>query len=109
MELDTISDSMYDLFKAQKAGFDYSRQSWYRPLMKLYADTSPNQLLEQAKQVLLDYSEIVGKKQFDLNVGINAWILKPGGKSRGRGIEIHTDLEDLQKSIMVNSDQMWVV
>jgi len=35
--------------------------------------------------------------------------LKPGGKSRGRGIEIHTDLEDLQKSILVNSDSMWVV
>ena len=35
--------------------------------------------------------------------------MKPGGKSRGRGIEIHTDLEDLQKSILVNSDSMWVV
>ena len=40
---------------------------------------------------------------------MNAWILKPGGKSRGRGIEIHTDLEDLQNTIMVNSDSMWVV
>ena len=41
-------------------------------------------------------------------MGKNAWILKPGGKSRGRGIEIHTDLEDLLKSILVSSDTMWV-
>ena len=41
-------------------------------------------------------------------MGKNAWILKPGGKSRGRGIEIHTDLEDLLKSILVSADTMWV-
>ena len=41
-------------------------------------------------------------------MGKNAWILKPGGTSRGRGIEIHTDLEDLLKSIMVSKDTIWV-
>jgi tubulin monoglycylase TTLL3/8 len=59
-------------------------------------------------QVLEQLSNCIGKKQFDLNVGKNAWILKPGGKSRGRGIEIHTDLEDLLKSIMVSKDTIWV-
>jgi hypothetical protein len=61
------------------------------------------------KDVLGSYRELIGKKQFDLNIGQNAWILKPGGKSRGRGIEIHTDLEDLLKAIMVNQDSTWVV
>lgn len=34
--------------------------------------------------------------------------MKPGGKSRGRGIEIHTDFDDLLKSIMVSKDTIWV-
>ena len=40
---------------------------------------------------------------------MNAWILKPGGKSRGRGIEIHTDLNDLERSILSSQDTSWVV
>jgi tubulin monoglycylase TTLL3/8 len=34
--------------------------------------------------------------------------LKPGGKSRGRGIEIHDHLDDLVKSTMVSSDSIWI-
>ena len=53
-------------------------------------------------------AECIGQKQFNLNAGKNAWILKPGGKSRGRGIEIHTDMDDLLKSIMVSKDKIWI-
>lgn len=53
-------------------------------------------------------AQLFGQKQFDLNDGRNAWILKPGGKSRGRGIEIHDDMNDLLKSIMVSGDSIWV-
>lgn len=34
--------------------------------------------------------------------------MKPGGKSRGRGIEVHDNLEDMLKSIMVSKDTVWV-
>lgn len=77
--------------------------------MKQYADHTIHQLLTYSKELLDQYRDIIGKRQFDLNVGMNAWILKPGGGCRGKGIEIHTDLEDLLKTIMVNSDSMWVV
>jgi len=43
-----------------------------------------------------------------LNVGHNAWILKPGGKSRGRGIEIYTNVLELLKSITASRDSIWV-
>jgi len=66
-------------------------------------------LLEKAKNVCQKFADLIGKSQFDLNIGKNAWILKPGGKSRGRGIEIHTDLEDLIKSILVSKDKTWIV
>lgn len=59
-------------------------------------------------EVLDDLAKIFGKKQFELNAGKNAWILKPGGKSRGRGIEIHDHMEDLLKSIMVSKDNIWI-
>ena len=44
-----------------------------------------------------------------MNNGHNAWILKPGGKSRGRGIEIYTNSEELLKSIEESKDTIWVV
>ena len=76
--------------------------------MKQYLEIPITDLMSKVKDVLSQLSESIGKKQFDLNAGKNAWILKPGGKSRGRGIEIHTDIEDLLKSIMMSKDSIWV-
>jgi tubulin monoglycylase TTLL3/8 len=53
--------------------------------------------------------KLIGEKQFGLTGSQNAWILKPGGKSRGRGIEVHDDMNDLLKSIMISRDSIWVV
>jgi tubulin monoglycylase TTLL3/8 len=50
----------------------------------------------------------MGRKQYDLNDGRNAWILKPGGKSRGRGIEIHDNLKDLFNTINGSKDTIWI-
>lgn len=33
--------------------------------------------------------------QFKLNGTRNMWIVKPGGRSRGRGIEVHTNYENI--------------
>ena len=53
-------------------------------------------------------ADLVGRKQYDLNSGTNAWILKPGGKSRGRGIEIHDNLKNLFNSINGSKDTIWI-
>ena len=37
------------------------------------------------------------------------WIIKPGGKSRGRGIEIHSDLGDLLQKVGKDDESVWVV
>jgi hypothetical protein len=44
-----------------------------------------------------------------LNNGNNAWILKSGVKSLGRGIGIYTNFEELIKSIEVSKDTIRVV
>lgn len=39
----------------------------------------------------------------------NAWILKPGGKSRGRGITIHSKYESILSAIRQSQESIWVV
>ena len=107
-EIDHVSDQIYDCFKTGKIICDFGRSSWYRPLIKLYFELPIADLIRKVNELLLELSNCIGKKQFDLNAGKNAWILKPGGKSRGRGIEIHTDFDDLLKSIMVSKDTIWI-
>ena len=45
------------------------------------------EMLKRLKAVLGNQYSIIGTK--------NAWILKPGGKSRGRGITIHSKFENI--------------
>ena len=97
------------LKSSRKITVDFSRQAWHRPLMKAYADVSVSDLRLKIKEVLKAFAELIGKKQYDLNIGKNAWILKPGVSSRGRGIEIHSDLEDLLRSTMSAKESNWVV
>jgi hypothetical protein len=56
----------------------------------------------------LDLEQLIGKKQYSLYDCRNAWILKPGGKSRGRGIEIHDNLNEIVKSINASKDTLWI-
>ena len=51
---------------------------------------------------------LLGAKQFNFHRGHNAWILKPGGKSRGRGIEIFTSITELEQTIKESRDCLWV-
>lgn len=48
-------------------------------------------MLEKMKNMLGNQYSLIGNK--------NAWILKPGGKSRGRGITIHNKLENIINTI----------
>lgn len=47
--------------------------------------------LDKIKTLLGNLYSIIGTK--------NAWILKPGGKSRGRGITIHSKYENIVNAI----------
>jgi len=64
------------------------------------------EMLERIKGLLGNQYSIIGTK--------NAWILKPGGKSRGRGITIHSKYESIVNSIATaqgqpQEDHIWVV
>jgi hypothetical protein len=52
---------MYDWFRG-RASADFSRQAWYRPLMKQYTDITNHDLLAKVKQVCSDFAELIGKK-----------------------------------------------
>ena len=59
-------------------------------------------MLNRLKPILGNQYSIIGTK--------NAWILKPGGKSRGRGITIHSKFENIVSSIETSQlDTIWVV
>ena len=52
---------------------------------------------------------LIGPKQFSLTDLRNLWIIKPGSLSRGRGIEIHSDLNELIQRIKISLKSIWVV
>jgi len=50
----------------------------------------------------------MGHYQYDLYGTKNAWIVKPGGKSRGRDIQIHTKMNNLISYIRSGNAKIWV-
>lgn len=52
--------------------------------------------------------EAIGPFQYGLYGTKNAWIVKPGGKSRGRGIQIHSQKDSLTKYIRSSMDKIWI-
>lgn len=108
-DFDSVSDDIYLIYQKENSTPDLSRNGWYRPLQKRFKDFSCKQLLDKVYEVLKQLCGLIGEKQFGLTGSQNAWILKPGGKSRGRGIEVHDDMNDMLKSIMISRDTIWVV
>jgi len=59
-------------------------------------------MLERLKPILGKQYSICGKS--------NAWILKPGGKSRGRGITIHSKYDNIVNAVSsATEDKIWVI
>lgn len=64
--------------------------------------SSLNSTLERVKD------EILGK-QYNLCGKKNAWILKPGGSSRGRGVRCFSKYKAIVESAYGTGDSTWVV
>lgn len=62
--------------------------------------------MEQAKDILAELS--LKNKQHTINGGKNAWIVKPSGKSRGRGIQVMRELDEIFQTTKSDGFQ-WVI
>ena len=89
-----MSDQVYE-FLAKNVSIDLTRTSYFRPLQKRFKDVRPADLKVQVAQVLEELKSLIGAKQFSLTDNRNLWIIKPGAQSRGRGIEIHSDVDEM--------------
>lgn len=108
-ELDTVTDLMYDFLSKPNFGIDLSRTAFYRPLQRRFADVKPAELKQLIAQTLAELEPLIGPKQFSLTDNKNLWIIKPGAQSRGRGIEIHSDLDEMMQRIRISGLKIWVV
>lgn len=71
---------------------DFTRCPWYMRIIKTDPDLKDLQGKNARKKVnsiLNEVEQVMGSFQFGLYGTKNAWIVKPGGKSRGRGIQVH--------------------
>jgi len=50
-----------------------------------------------------------GNPQYDLNGSANLWLVKPGSKSRGRGICVFKDLDQIVNHVKHTKGRYWVV
>ena len=69
----------------------------------------PAALKAEVARVLDELKVLIGEKQFSLTDTRNLWIIKPGAQSRGRGIEIHSDFDDMMQRIRISGLAIWVI
>ena len=100
---------MYEYLSKPNASLDLTRTAFYRPLQRRFADVQPADLKELLVQVLEELKVLIGEKQFSLTDNRNLWIIKPGAQSRGRGIEIHSDIDEMMSRIRKSGLGCWVV
>ena len=90
-----ITEDIHEALADVKAPANFATQPWFRKVFNTYKDTVTEEtakatirdMLNRLKPILGNQYSIIGTK--------NAWILKPGGKSRGRGITIHSKFENI--------------
>ncbi|ESO84411.1 hypothetical protein LOTGIDRAFT_168866 [Lottia gigantea] len=95
-----------------------SESQWNQLLQWYYQLAHDDGIIPTVPQALIDKCEALMKKmpskcpQFELDGVKNVWIVKPGAKSRGRGIVCYDKLEDMLKLVnsnVVRKDSKYVV
>ena len=83
---------------------------WFRKIQNQYKDMTEETAKQAAKDILKRLKPVLGN-QYSIIGTKNAWILKPGGQSRGRGITIHSKFGDLVQTIESSQQEstVWVV
>ena len=108
-EFEGVSDDVYYLIAENKVYQPYVNTPWYKKIKKQFKDVTDGNAKDYARDCLERVREMLGNQYFLLHTK-NAWILKPGGKSRGRGITIHNKLGDIVNTIQQSIDEnIWVV
>ena len=51
-DLDTVSEDLYDVLTKTNIGFDFSRTSYYRPLLKRFQDMQHKDIKTIVKELL---------------------------------------------------------
>lgn len=104
---DEIHEAMCDV---KGAGGMFERQPWFRKVFNTYKDTVNEENVKTTVKDMLDKLKGILGKQYSICGTKNAWILKPGGKSRGRGITIHSKYENILQAIATSQeDTIWVI
>ena len=105
-----ISDDIQAALSDLKSPGNFSTQPWFRKLHNTYKDTVTEETAKQTIRDMLNRLKPILGNQYSIIGTKNAWILKPGGKSRGRGITIHSKFENIVSSIETSQlDTIWVV
>ena len=88
----------------------FSTQPWFRKLTNQYKDTVTEETAKETIKAMLDRLKPILGNQYSICGKSNAWILKPGGKSRGRGITIHSKYENIVNAVTsATEDKIWVI
>lgn len=96
-----VSDEHWKVLKSQTPSI----------ISKLYSQLSlgpippTEHLIQESTDILTHLKAIL--PQYDLDGCRNIWIVKPGGKSRGRDIFLHSGFEEIKRRI--NVKQSWII
>jgi len=91
--------------KKKKAKKDEDEEVEFCAPLTAYEGTRGLHLIKQAKGILLELDQ--ANRQYGTNGCRNAWIVKPSGKSRGRGIKVMRELDEIFRNCETDGFQ-WI-